>query len=71
MRCKACNSEMSDEDAIRKYPPDENGRREYSDLCGSCFETAVEVLYDTYEEPVSYGEFFSPCSMSRMPEEWE
>lgn len=71
MRCKACNSEMSDEDAIRKFPPDENGVRAYSDLCGACFETAVEVLFDTYEEPVSYGEFFSPCSMSTMSSEWE
>ena len=69
-RCKACNSILSEEDMRRKFPIDVALTRDYSDLCGDCFEDSVAVVFDCYEEPtndtlsVSYG-------MSRMSEEWE
>lgn len=68
MRCKACNAEMSDDDAVRKFPPDDAGDREYSDMCFDCYSVAVEVLYDNYEEPESYGEFYATQRMPSMQE---
>lgn len=50
-RCSACNAVMSDEDMCRKFPPDEEGKRQFSDLCGECHQVAMEVLFDTYHEP--------------------
>ena len=69
MRCKACDSEMSDEDVIRKFPINEKGVREYSDLCGKCFEISVEVIFDEYQEPeIDYGLFYSTRTMPTMQE---
>ena len=53
-RCKACNALMSDDDMCRKFPPDADGHRDYSDLCGDCHQIAMEVLFDTYVEPKTY-----------------
>ncbi len=53
-RCKACNAVMSDEDLSRKFPPHEDGKRDYSDLCGECHMIAMDVFFDTYIEPVHY-----------------
>lgn len=69
MRCKACDAEMSDEDVIRKFPADAEGARAYSDLCGKCFETSIEVLFDEYQEPENdYGLFYSTRTMPTMQE---
>lgn len=68
MRCKACNAEMTDDEAVRKFPPDDEGNREYSDLCTQCYNISVDVLYDTYMEPESYGEFYSTHRMPTMQE---
>jgi hypothetical protein len=35
MRCKACNVNLNDFEATRKYV----GRQEYVDLCSTCFAT--------------------------------
>lgn len=37
MRCKACNSGMSDFEATRKIVTD-SGKIEYPDLCNRCFK---------------------------------
>lgn len=50
-RCKACNAIMSDEDLNRRFPPNPDGTREYSNLCGSCHEEAVAVMFNYYHEP--------------------
>lgn len=50
-RCKACNALMSEEDLIRKFPPDPEGNREYSNLCGSCHEIAVNAIFNIFYEP--------------------
>jgi hypothetical protein len=42
---------MADEDMCRKFPPDEEGKREYSDMCYNCYEEVVAVLYGNYKEP--------------------
>lgn len=47
-RCKACNASMSEDDMCRKFPPDTNGKREYSNLCGDCHEIAIAVMYNCY-----------------------
>jgi len=63
-RCKSCNSIMSDEDMVRKFP---DGT--YNDLCGDCYEESMNILYDNYREPEH-----EPCdpsySLSEVPESW-
>jgi cytochrome c5 len=68
-RCKACNAYMSDEDMTRKFPPDENGKKEYSNLCGSCHEEAVAVLVNAYREP-DYDTLYESFTVPRMREDW-
>ena len=58
-RCKACNAFMSDEDMCRKFPPDEAGNREYSDMCGSCHEEALAIMYHNYVDPTYYDWVFA------------
>lgn len=67
-RCKSCNVVMTDEDMCRKFPPDEDGKRDYSDLCYSCHEEAVAVLYGNYKEP-EYDDFllYGSLTVSEMP----
>lgn len=74
-RCSACDAIMSDEDMCRKFPPDEDGNRDYSDLCGDCHQVAMEVLFDIYREPDYLNWTFSDdftlqstYSVSEMPE---
>lgn len=50
-RCKACNASMSEEDMCRKFPPTADGKREYSNLCGDCHETAIAIMFNFYYEP--------------------
>ena len=71
-RCRACNSCMSEEDMCRKFPPDEDGKRDYSDMCSSCHEETVSILYGNYKEP-NYDEYalYKSCGMSFVPEDWE
>ena len=57
-RCKACNAVMTDEDMCRKFPPDENGLREFTDLCLPCYDIAMAVLFNTYVEP-EYDDLFA------------
>ena len=45
-RCRACDAVMSEEDLCRKFPPDEDGHRDYSDLCGQCHEEEVAILFN-------------------------
>lgn len=71
MRCKACNAVMSSEDLVRKYPTDAEGNRDYSDLCGSCHEESVAVLFGNYVEPENdYGTLYASLGLSSMHEEW-
>jgi hypothetical protein len=49
-RCKSCNEFMSEEVMCRKFPPDGDGNREYSDMCGQCHEEVVAILYNNYTE---------------------
>ena len=53
-RCSACDAVMSEEDMCRKFPPDEDGHRDYSNLCGDCHLIAIETLYDMYYEKPTY-----------------
>lgn len=68
-RCKACNAVMSDEDLCRKFPPDADGKRDYSDLCGDCHMISVDVLFDNFVEPAWYMdcEEFSTRGMLGIP----
>lgn len=43
MRCKACNDEMTDEDAVRKWPPNKDGTRDYVDMCRHCYCAALDI----------------------------
>ena len=49
-RCKSCNAIMSDEDLCRRFPPTSDGKREYSNLCGDCHETAIATMFNTFVE---------------------
>ena len=69
-RCKACDSIMSEEDCIKKFPPNSLGKIEYSDLCGSCFETVMEVMYDGFQE-VTDEFIYTPHSLPTVPEDWQ
>lgn len=71
MRCKACNAVMSSEDMVRKYPADTEGNRDYSDLCGSCHEESVAVLFGNYVEPeTDYGPLHFSHSLSELSGDW-
>ena len=67
-RCKACNKLLTEEDLVRRYPPDEHGKREFADLCFDCYDVSLAVLYDNYED--SDEHLYIPHSMSRMQEDW-
>ena len=71
-RCKACNACMTEEDMCRKFPPDEEGKREYSDMCYSCHEETVAILYGNYKEPENDDDFtlYGSCTVSEMPSDW-
>lgn len=57
-RCKACNDLMSEEDMCRKGPPDPDGKRDYTELCGHCHEISMNVVFNTfYEGTNNYDEF--------------
>lgn len=45
MRCKACNSLMTEVDCARK-----DTRGEFVDLCGTCHSHSVAAAMDLYEE---------------------
>jgi hypothetical protein len=66
-RCKSCNSVMSDEDMLRKFPDGS-----FSDLCGDCHEESVNVIYDNYTEPEEYNEhtLYASHSLSDLSPEW-
>ena len=49
MRCKGCNSELSDNDMRRK---DLDGS--FMDLCGVCYRTSELVRADTFMEFKEY-----------------
>ena len=53
-RCRACDAVMSDEDMCRKFPPDEDGKRDFSDLCGLCHEEALAILFNVYKPQAWY-----------------
>lgn len=75
MRCRACDVIMSDEDICRKFPADEHGIKEFSDMCKSCHDESVDILYGNYTEPEYYkvnlngNSLYSPLSMSELQED--
>lgn len=42
MRCKACNVELTDEEARRRDP----FTGDFLDLCGECYTVSSEAFYD-------------------------
>jgi hypothetical protein len=70
-RCKACNAQMSEEDLCRKFPPDKDGKREYSQYCGSCHEEIIAIMFNNYREP-SHEYVTLPWSrgLSELSEDW-
>ena len=70
MRCKACNAQMSDEDCCKKFPPNSEGKVEYSDLCGDCYELSTDILFDTYHEEQDES-LCETHGMSKVPGDWE
>lgn len=71
-RCFACNALMTDEDMCRKYPPDEDGKRDYSDMCLSCHEESVAILFGNYREPTYDDDYtlHGSLTVSEMPKDW-
>ena len=70
-RCKACNAQMSEEDLCRKFPPDKDGKREYSQYCGNCHEEIIAIMFNNYREP-SHEYVTLPWSrgLSELSEDW-
>ena len=70
-RCKACNAQMSEEDLCRKFPPDDNGKREYSQYCGSCHEEIIAIMFNNYREPShEYVTLPWTRALSELSEDW-
>ena len=71
-RCKACNELMSEEDLCRRFPPDENGKRDYSDMCLSCYDETVAIMYGNYKEPENTNDFLlrGSYTVSEMSGDW-
>lgn len=69
-RCKACNAVMSEEDMVRKFPKDEEGNREYSNLCGACHEEAIMIMLGNYREQEDDYSLYTSYPMSGMREDW-
>ena len=61
---------MSDEDMTRRFPPDEHGKREYSNMCGNCHEEAMAILVGAYREPEYDDSLYASFTMPRMREDW-
>jgi len=49
MRCRACNAELTDKEAVRK---DSNG--EFYDLCVDCLEASYDYEEDEAYDSISY-----------------
>ena len=70
-RCKACNSQMSEEDLCRKFPPDKDGKREFSEYCGSCHEEIIAIMFNNYREPQhEYVTLPWTRGLSELSEDW-
>lgn len=50
MRCRACNAELTDKEAVRK-----DGNGEFYDLCDICLEASYDnEEEDDFNESISY-----------------
>ncbi len=57
MRCKACNSLLSDAEARRK----EKETGDYVDLCGACYYVSEDVRVGFYSDSdISLEEYLDP-----------
>ena len=71
-RCKSCDACMTEEDMCRKFPPDETGKRDYSDMCLRCYDDVVAILYNNYKEPENTNDFScrGTYTVSEMSGDW-
>lgn len=70
-RCKACNASMSEEDMGRKFPPDKEGIKRYSEYCGNCHEEIVAIMFNNYREPPNeYVTLPWTRALSELSEDW-
>ena len=55
----------------RKFPPDANGIKRYTEYCGSCHEEIVAIMFNNYREPPSeYVTLPWTRALSELSEDW-